>query len=66
MTKTINVWYKEGLKFKCTECGLCCTKEPGYVWLTDEDINTLSEGLELSRKEFLQKAKLRNKKSLLP
>ncbi len=48
-------WYKEGLRFKCTECGQCCTGAPGYVWLTDEDIDQLTKGLKISREDFLKK-----------
>ena len=48
-------WYKEGLYFKCTGCGACCSKEPGYVWLTEEDIERASKHLNLTREEFLKK-----------
>lgn len=59
----LNVWYEEGLRFKCTECGKCCTGAPGYVWLTEEDIQTLSTHLKLSREAFLETyARLENNK----
>jgi Fe-S-cluster containining protein len=47
-------WYEEGLKFKCTQCGKCCTGGPGYVWLDDEDIQILSKRLNLSKEDFLK------------
>jgi len=53
--KKLNVWYNEGLRFKCTECGQCCTGAPGYVWLTETDIKNLSEHLSLTREAFLKK-----------
>ena len=31
-------WYAEGLRFKCTECGQCCTGAPGYVWVNEEEV----------------------------
>ena len=31
-------WYRDGLCFSCTECGDCCTGEPGVVWVTEEEI----------------------------
>ncbi len=31
-------WYKDGLRFACTQCGNCCSGEPGYVWVTRDDI----------------------------
>ena len=47
-------WYKEGLRFKCTGCGRCCTGGPGYVWLEDEDIVRLSKALRLSPEDFVR------------
>jgi Fe-S-cluster containining protein len=29
-------WYQDGLRFRCTRCGHCCTGEPGFVWVDDE------------------------------
>ncbi len=31
-------WYKDGLRFSCTQCGNCCTGAPGVVWVDDEEI----------------------------
>jgi len=31
-------WYRDGLKFACTQCGNCCSGDPGYVWATKEEI----------------------------
>ena len=36
-------WYKDGLRFRCTGCGNCCTGAPGAVWVTDEDIRRIAE-----------------------
>ena len=36
-------WYKDGLKFTCTQCGNCCTGAPGVVWVTDEEIAQIAE-----------------------
>lgn len=35
-------WYRDGLCFSCTQCGNCCTGEPGYVWATKEEIRRIS------------------------
>lgn len=48
-------WYKEGLRFKCTQCGDCCSGGPGFVWLTQEDIERLSQYFEISEEAFLRK-----------
>ncbi len=36
-------WYKDGLKFTCSECGDCCTGEPGYVWVNKAEIAAMTE-----------------------
>ncbi len=46
------VWYEKGVKFGCTKCGKCCTGSPGYVWLTDEDIENLSNHFKMDRETF--------------
>ncbi len=35
-------WYKEGLKFKCTQCGNCCTGPEGYVWVNEDEIQQIA------------------------
>lgn len=39
-------WYQGGLRFSCTQCGNCCTGEPGYVWVTREEIRRIAAYLE--------------------
>ena len=48
-------WYKDGLRFKCTGCGGCCTGSPGFVWLTEEDIPRLAKKLGLSKEAFIKR-----------
>lgn len=35
-------WYKDGLRFKCTQCGDCCTGAPGYVWVNKAEIEAIA------------------------
>lgn len=49
------IWFEDGLKFKCTGCGKCCTGSPGYVFLSIEDLETLAKHFHLSPEEFAQK-----------
>jgi Fe-S-cluster containining protein len=35
-------WYKDGLRFRCTQCGDCCTGAPGYVWVNDAEIAAIA------------------------
>ena len=48
------IWYKKGLRFKCTGCGKCCTGSPGYVWVSDDEVSVMAEKLDTSVKEFLK------------
>jgi Fe-S-cluster containining protein len=45
-------WYAEGLRFKCTGCGDCCTGGPGYVWVNQAEIDALATRLEMSSTAF--------------
>lgn len=47
-------WYKDGLRFKCTGCGACCTGGPGNVWVDEEDIAKMSKLLNMSRDDFVK------------
>ena len=51
-------WYQEGLRFECTRCGNCCSGDPGYVWVTKEEIRRIAKFLG-PRDAWLDKAKLR-------
>lgn len=44
-TSAARPWYAGGLKFRCTECGNCCSGPPGYVWISDEEIAGLAAHL---------------------
>jgi len=39
-------WYREGLRFRCTRCGNCCTGEPGFVWVDDDEIRSIARYLD--------------------
>ena len=45
-------WYKDGLRFKCTGCGNCCTGAPGYVWVNQAEIDAMAASLGLEVAEF--------------
>src|SRR3989344_3038635 len=45
-------WFKEGLRFKCTGCGKCCTGSPGYVFLGSSDQRRLENHLSLDAETF--------------
>lgn len=35
-------WYQDGLRFRCTQCGNCCTGGPGFVWVTEEEMQAIA------------------------
>ena len=45
-------WFKDGLRFKCTQCGDCCTGAPGYVWVNKAEIEALAAKVGLETAEF--------------
>jgi len=45
-------WWGEGLRFRCTACGECCTGAPGHVWTTPEEIAAMARHLGLSARAF--------------
>ncbi len=45
-------WYKDGLRFKCTGCGDCCTGAPGYVWVNKVEIAALASQVGMAIAEF--------------
>ncbi|MFN3190689.1 MAG: YkgJ family cysteine cluster protein [Aureliella sp.] len=48
-------WYREGLAFTCSQCGNCCSGEPGFVWVNLEEIAELAACMQLSEAEFREK-----------
>lgn len=54
-----NPWFKEGLRFGCNQCGICCRGRPGAVWVTEKEIIEISDHLKMPvdkfGKEFLRR-----------
>jgi len=59
-------WYKDGLAFTCTRCGKCCTGEPGFVWLTDDELRAIAEflGEPVEQVRALHTRKARGRRTL--
>jgi Fe-S-cluster containining protein len=53
--KNSKLWYADGLRFKCTGCGDCCTGAPGYVWVNKQDIALLAAELDMEVDDFEHK-----------
>lgn len=48
-------WYRDGLSFECTECGACCSGEPGYVWVNKDEVQALASSLQMDVESFRDK-----------
>ncbi len=51
----MSVWYRDGLRFRCTQCSHCCTGPQGYVWLSPEDQRRIASHLGLEVEAFLKR-----------
>ena len=45
-------WYQGGLRFTCTQCGNCCTGDPGFTWVSDGEIAALAKRLGIDGDAF--------------
>lgn len=48
-------WYKDGLRFECTQCGGCCSGEPGAVWVNADEVRQLSQAMQMDEQAFRAK-----------
>ena len=44
--------FDDGLRFECTQCGKCCTGEPGLIRVSGEEIRNLAGLLEITPATF--------------
>jgi Fe-S-cluster containining protein len=49
--KSAEPWYAEDLRFECGRCGLCC-RGAGNVCVSDAEISSLAQALEVSDAEL--------------
>lgn len=48
----LTVWYADGLRFSCTQCGNCCSGPPGYVWVSAHEARDIAASLGITLREF--------------
>ncbi|MFA6890676.1 MAG: YkgJ family cysteine cluster protein [Sphaerochaetaceae bacterium] len=46
-------FYQRGVRFSCRGCRYCCSVEPGYVFLSVEDVDRLAKRFGMERETFL-------------
>ena len=45
-------WYRDGLKFQCTQCGRCCGGAPGYIWMAPAEVRSAAKAVGLDVADF--------------
>ncbi len=48
-------WYRDGLQFECTQCGVCCSGAPGFVWVNAAEIKEMARVMEMTDADFRHK-----------
>ncbi len=46
-------FYQDGLQFECTRCSACCRHDPGWVFLSRNDLEKLCRATGLGEREFI-------------
>lgn len=45
-------FFEDGLCFECLQCGDCCTGDPGTIYVSDSEIESIAEYLQLAVARF--------------
>ena len=45
-------WYTDGLRFECSQCGDCCTGAPGFVWVSQTEIDAIAKEVGMASEQF--------------
>lgn len=48
-------WYQDGLSFECTQCGACCSGEPGFVFVDQDEIEAMAATMKMEVPAFEHK-----------
>ncbi len=49
-----NCFYEEGLHFECHQCSACCRYDAGHVFISDREVNAISDYLKMDRAFFIR------------
>lgn len=50
----VNQFVENGLHFECKQCSHCCRHEPGFVYLSENDLTKLCDWFTLDRARFIE------------
>ena len=48
-------WFKDGLRFKCNQCGLCCRGKPGVVLVNEKEMKNIADHLRMPIENFCKR-----------
>lgn len=48
-------FFDQGIRFTCQQCGVCCTGDPGTIYISHGEIDALARHLALSRDDLIQR-----------
>lgn len=48
-------FYSAGVRFSCKRCGACCRYEPGFVFISKNDLSRLSAAFSIKEEEFIRR-----------
>jgi Fe-S-cluster containining protein len=48
-------FFAKGLSFSCKQCSHCCRHEPGFVYLSKNDLTNITQSFNLNISEFIHK-----------
>lgn len=49
------VFWKDGLRFSCAQCSSCCRYDPGFVYLSYNDLQNLQQWAMTEQSVFIEK-----------
>ena len=50
-------WFKDGLRFECKNCGKCCGTEPGFIFVTEDEVLNIKAITGLEEADFIRETK---------
>ena len=48
------LFYEKGLHFACQRCSSCCRHDPGFVFLSEKDVDILVDALKMRYNDFIE------------
>ncbi len=53
--KARTYFFDDGIAFECQQCGICCTGEPGIIYVEEPEITDIAAFLDIPREIFIER-----------